>query len=65
MGKWNHLEPSLQGPSLPEALAVVMLFSVLMFIVVCCAFGELVVRIGEILGIIQLKEPPRRPADGT
>ena len=40
---------------MPEALAVVMLFSLLMFIMVCCAFGEFVYRIF----------PPRRLADGT
>ena len=45
MGKYNHLEPSLQGPALPEALAVVMLFSLLVFIMVCCAFGELCLRL--------------------
>ena len=45
MTHWNHLEPASQGPTFPESLAVVMLFSLLCFIMVCCAFGELTLKL--------------------
>ena len=40
MTKYNHLEPASQGPTFIESLAVVMLFSLLMFLMLGCALGE-------------------------
>ena len=45
MTRYSHLEPSSPGPTLPEAIAVIMLFSLLFVVMLGCALGELSLRL--------------------